>query len=97
MESSAETGQVPPLWNFHQLSAALVIGFVLQSIFLPCLCSIGTAKMTLAWCIDALVLARMLIAYFRHERGRGWVFYTVLCYTSFAWIEAGAYLILGET
>jgi len=79
------------------LGAALFIGFILQSLFLPCLCQIGVAKMTFAFYFDVFVFLRMVISYFCRETGQGWIFYTVLCYTSAAWIEGITYLILGDT
>ena len=82
-------------WNFKYLSIALFIGFGLQSLFLPCLCDVGTAKMALAFSFDGLVLIRMLLAYFRRESGKGWIVYAVLCYTSVLWVEGLAYLVLG--
>jgi hypothetical protein len=84
-------------WNFAGLLAALLIGFLFQSVFLPCLCDIGTAKIALAYSFDGLVLLRMLVAYIRSETGKGWVFYAALCYTSVAWIEGITYLVLGDT
>ena len=82
-------------WNFKHLLAALLAGFVLQSLFLPCLCDIGTAKITLAYAFDVLVLIRVAAARACHETGKGWLFYAVLCYTSPAWIEGAAYFVLG--
>jgi len=84
-------------WNFQQLAAALVLGFMLQALVLPCLCAIGTAKMSFAIVFDLLVVARGWMAYRRHETGRGWVLYAVLSYTSAGWIEGIAYLVLGGT
>ncbi len=86
-----------PCWNFRHLGVALLIGLVLQSLVLPCLCDIGTPKIKFALCFDALVLMRMMIAYSGRETGRGWIFYAVLCYASAAWIEGLAYLISGDT
>lgn len=98
MENSPpEVAQTPAPWNRRHLTAALFIGFILQSLFLPCLCSIGDAKMTFAVCFDGLVILRMLAARRRRETGRGWIVYAVLCYTSAAWIEGITYLVLGET
>ena len=92
---SATSSSVP--WNFRQLVLALFVGLMLQSFFLPCLCAIGTAKITLVYCFDGLVLLRMLIAHRLHEKGSGWVFYVVLCYTSPAWVEGLTYLVLGKS
>jgi hypothetical protein len=97
MNIPAPTVMTRARWNFGNLGAALFISFVLQSLFLPCLCQIGTAKMNFALGFDALVLLRMMIAYFGRETGRGWIFYAVLCYTSPVWIEGLTYLVLGDT
>src|SRR5258707_9378327 len=95
MNSPAAIMPRATLWNFRHLGAALFIGFVLQSLFLPCLCSIGDAKIALAYAFDGFVLVRMLVAWIARETGRGWIFYAVLCYTSTAWIEGVAYLVIG--
>jgi hypothetical protein len=51
---------------------------LLQLIVLPCLCYAGTLKVSAALIVDALVLARAVLAKARHERDRGWVFYAAL-------------------
>ena len=79
------------------MAMALLVGFILQMLVLPCLCQTGTAKMTFAIMFDLLVLVRTLVAHYRKETGRGWIVYAVLCYTSAGWIEGITYLILGET
>ena len=84
-------------WNSKHLAAALAVGVLSQLLFLPCLCQIGTAKITFAFVFDALVVARWWVANRRHETGRGWIVYAILCYTSAGWIEGIAYLIWGET
>lgn len=88
--------QTPARWKFKPLLAALLIGFFFQSLFLPCLCPIGTAKIALAYSFDGLVLVRMLLAHFRRETGKGWMVYAVLCYTSVLWVEGITYLVLGD-
>lgn len=97
MNTTASIVESPVRWNLRLLAVALFIGFILQSLFLPCLCAIGTAKIFFAYSFDGLILLRMLLAYFRRETGRGWLVYAVLCYTSAAWIEGITYLVLGET
>jgi hypothetical protein len=92
-----QKSSIPGAWNYRQLAVALFVGFILQALVLPCLCPIGTAKSTFALVFDVLILVRALIAYRRHETGRGWIAYTVLCYTSAGWIEGLAYWVLGET
>jgi hypothetical protein len=88
---------IPEVWNYRHMAVALFVGFILQALVLPCLCSIGTAKITFAVVFDVLVLARTLVAYRRRETGRGWIVYAVLCYTSAGWIEGITYLVLGRT
>jgi hypothetical protein len=83
------------LWNFRQLTYAFIISFVLQQLFLPCLCDIGTAKITLALIVDALVIARAIVAYMTRERGQGWLFYAILLYSSTGWIMIISRIILG--
>jgi hypothetical protein len=82
-------------WNFWHLACAFLIGFLLQNLFLPCLCDIGTAKITLALVFDGLVAVRIFIAYLSREQGRGWIFYAATLYTSAGWITLLARLILG--
>ena len=97
MKASEASVNIPVCWNFRHLGAALFIGFIIQNIFLSCLCSIGTAKMALAFSFDSLVLLRMAWAYFRRETGKGWMVYAILCYTSAAWVEGVTFLVLGDT
>ncbi|MEN6627008.1 MAG: hypothetical protein ABFD69_12355 [Candidatus Sumerlaeia bacterium] len=73
-------------WNFRWLVCALVIAFLMQGLFLPCLCQIGEARMRVAIIFDGLVILRMAIAGFRRERGSGWIFYAALLYSSPLWI-----------
>ena len=91
------TMPIPAAWNLRHMALALLVGFILQALVLPCLCSIGIAKMTFAVVFDLLVLARTLVAYRRRETGRGWIVYAALCYTSAGWIDGITYLVLGET
>lgn len=82
-------------WNFRQLTYAFIISFVLQQLFLPCLCDIGTAKVVLALVIDALVIARAIVAYITRERGSGWLFYALLLYSSTGWIILASRIVFG--
>ena len=68
---------------------------MLQSLLLPCLCSTGVANSKFALAFDALVLLRMLLARHRHETGKDWIFYAVLCLSSPLWIEGLTRLVLG--
>lgn len=86
----------PGVWNFKRLAAAFAIAFVLQTLSLPCLCEIGSAKMGCALALDLLVALRVGIAYLARERGDGWRFYAWLIGTSPVWITAAAYLVLGS-
>jgi hypothetical protein len=90
--STAIASAVSRAWNYQQLFAVLSIAFVLQSIFLPCLCSIGTAKIAFAYGLDGLVLLRIGLAHLRRETGGGWKFYAWLLGTSPLWIEGIGYL-----
>jgi hypothetical protein len=86
----------PIAWDYKQLLAALGIAVILQSLFLPCLCQIGLAKVDFAYILDALVLLRIGGAYIRHETGSGWRFYAGLLVTSPLWIQAAAWVVFGE-
>ena len=83
-------------WNYKNLLAAWGIAFILQSLFLPCLCDIGTAKILFAYTFDALVLLRIGVACFLRETGVGWKFYAWLLCSSPLWIEGIAYLVFGK-
>lgn len=84
-------------WDYRQLGAAFLVGLTLQGRVLPCLCPIGRAKMGVAFVFDAMVLGRILVAYYKKEQGRGWIFYSVLLYSSAFWIEGVTYAVFGET
>jgi hypothetical protein len=90
-QSEAATG-----WQYGQICVAFTVAIVLQSLMLPCLCEVGTAKGKLALGVDALVFARTAIAWMRKETGRGWLFYAVLLYTSAFWIEGLAWVFTGH-
>ena len=87
---------MPGYWNFKRLIAIFAIAFLLQILFLPCLCEIGRAKMIFALVFDLLVVIRGSVAYLSRERGIGWKFYAWLIGTSPVWIEFAAYLGFGE-
>ena len=88
-------GNLVKCWNYEQLTAALIISFLLQSLFLPCLCDIGTAKIMFAYVLDVLILLRIGVAYFCREKCGGWKFYVWLLYTSPIWINGVAYMLTG--
>ena len=96
VNAAAAILDTPQSWNYQHLAAALFIGLILQSLFLPCLCQIGTAKSAFGLVFDALVMLRMVGAFFRHEAGGGWKFYAWLCLTSPAWITAIAWMVFGK-
>lgn len=87
----------PGHWNFKRLIAAFAIAFLLQMLFLPCLCDIGRTKMIFALVFDLLVVVRGGFAYLSRERGSGWKFYAWVVGLSPLWIELAAYLVFGET
>ena len=96
MNVTAQAFDPTDAWNFKHLVVALFAGFVLQSLLLPCLCDIGTAKIVFAYAFDGLILFRIFVARACREKGKGWLFYVILCYTSPAWIEGAAYILLGR-
>ncbi len=92
---AAPTAATPARWNFKHVWLAWAVGVAVQGLFLPCLCNIGIATMQFSFIFDGLMLVRILVAWHWEETGRGWVFYTWLCYTSPLWIEGLTWLILG--
>ena len=82
-------------WNYAQLALALVVAFVLDAMLLPCMCNIGTAKMQVALVFLALVVLRIVIARLMREKGKGWIFYLVLLYSSPLWIEIAGWWVFG--
>jgi hypothetical protein len=97
MSTAIRSAAAASAWNFKHLLAAWFIALVLQSLFLPCLCDIGTAKITFAYILDVLILFRIGAAYFFHDTGAGWKFYAWLLWTSTLWIEGITYLVFGDT
>jgi hypothetical protein len=83
-------------WDYSRLSWALVISLILQAIFLPCLCDVGTAKLRLALVVDAMIIARAGVSFLARESGSGWKFYTWLLYTSPLWISVLAWAVTGD-
>ena len=83
-------------WKFPHLFGALFIALILQVIFLPCLCKVGTAKMALAGLLDVLILLRILAAYISKEQSNGWKFYCFLSVSSFIWIRVVTSMVLWE-
>ncbi len=86
----------PSSWNFKHLAYAWAIGAFLQQMLLPCLCYVGTADVRFGLVFDALILVRMLVASRLREKGRGWIFYALLCYTSPFWILFASSLVHGH-
>ena len=70
-----------------ELVVISVIILIIQMLFVPCLCSIGTAKLTFALAVDLLVLLRLTVAKSEKEIGKVWIFYLLLLLTSPIWIE----------
>ena len=73
-----------------------LLAFLLQSLFVPCLCAIGTAKMKFAVIIDVLILIRIITAHIRKEKDKGWIFYTVLLLSSPIWIHILSWIVNGH-
>ena len=91
-DQGKERGQA---WDYRHLLVALVVAFVLQYLFLPCLCQIGEAKVKFALVFDGLVLLRIGIARLWRETGKGWLFYVILLYSSPVWISVASGIVLG--
>ncbi|MBB5038806.1 hypothetical protein [Prosthecobacter dejongeii] len=81
-------------WNYLHLSLALIVGFFLQMLVLPCLCAIGNWRGEVAMYFNAMILLRMGVAYVRKETGNAWIIYATLCYTSAFWLHALTDVIL---
>lgn len=77
-----------------ELIVITVIILMLQMLFLPCLCKIGSAKLTFGLVIDLLVLLRLTVAKNEKETGKVWIFYLLLLLTSPIWIEL-IFMLLG--
>ncbi len=86
----------PGHWNFRRLLVLSALAFLLQMLFLPCLCDIGRAKAGMALAVDLLVAIRAGVAYLARERGSDWKFYAWLLLTSPVWITIAAYAVLGD-
>jgi hypothetical protein len=77
-------------WNFQHLFIAWVAGIVFQLLIIaPCCCYIGTATTLFTVVFDVVILLRIAIAYVLKEKGKGWILYCGLCYSSALWIEFG--------
>ena len=75
----------PPIWNARQVALSVPVALVLQVLFLPSLGSDLTLVVALTF--DGLILVRALIAHLLRERGRSWIFYVLLSYTSVFWLD----------
>ena len=65
----------------------LLIAFILQMFFLPCLCNDSIVKMRFAFCVDLLFVLRAAFAILRKEQGYAWLIYGLILVTSCIWIE----------
>ena len=65
-------------WNFKIILSVLFITLIFEMMFLPCLCSIGTAKIYLALICTFLFLGRILVAKIRKEKNSDWKIYCIL-------------------
>lgn len=83
-------------WNYRHLICALIVAFVLQNLFLACLCQEGTARVTFALVFDGLVILRIVAARLLNQKDKGWIFYMVLLYSSPLWIELASWLTIGK-
>ena len=65
-------------WNYRVALLLLLCAMLLQMTVLPCLCYRGTVNMYIAGTVDAMVILRLVIARMFRQRGKGWIFYTIL-------------------
>jgi hypothetical protein len=77
-----------PIWPLFRALGLLLVVFILQSLFLPCLCERGPVKMNIGLMIDAVVLVRLIIGRLRNETGRGWIAYILLAASTVLWVPA---------
>jgi hypothetical protein len=73
-------------WRYIHLFAAFIIGVMLQAILLPCCGGGARVILTYADIFDILVLLRVFAAWGLGEKGKGWIFYAGLLYSSPFWI-----------
>ncbi|MBI9018575.1 MAG: hypothetical protein JEZ07_15085 [Phycisphaerae bacterium] len=80
---------VRPKWNWPAVVVCFVVGLLIQSVLLPCMCRDGSVKMGVAFVFDILITLRLGWAYFRKEKGKVWLFYAALCLLLGPIIEVG--------
>ena len=77
----------PRLWPWATCGGILFVSFVLQALFLPCLCRAGTVKMNIAMALDLAFVARFILARLLGQRNRDWRVWGVVLLSSGVWIE----------
>ncbi len=83
----------PEYWNYKHIFIALGVAFFLQVVSNPPEFGYSTAyPMALGMTFDLLILLRTFAAMILRERGKGWLFYTILLYLSPIWIQVAAEL-----
>ncbi len=88
----AKPAKIAGGWPVGTGVAGLFLVFVLQTMFLSCLCDRGVAKMKMGVAVDGIILARFVIAWIRQETGRGWMIYLFIGLSTVVWIP----MIVGE-
>jgi hypothetical protein len=63
-------------WWYALVSLPVV--FLIQALFLQCLCMFGAAKMNVALAVDLAILARALAGLLWQPRSRAWLIYVAL-------------------
>ncbi|GAG03113.1 unnamed protein product, partial [marine sediment metagenome] len=78
-------------WNYRHLISALVIGFMIQMFVFPshAYCGRQSVALTFAFVFDGLIVLRIYVALWVRQKGKGWIFYAVLLYSSPFWIALG--------
>jgi len=85
--ASSPSMEMSQPWNYRHLGIAWIVGLLFKPTLLGCMCAIGSWRMSVGFCFDALVALRIFMAFVRDENGPAWVIYAALCYTSAFWIQ----------
>ena len=82
-------------WRMKQVALALGMALVFQRLLFRGITVLGAGEWMIALSVDLLVAVRAGVALATRERGRGWLFYCGLLYTSPIWIEVMSRVLVG--
>jgi hypothetical protein len=80
----------PEPWHRGQVVLALAVAVGLQWLCFSGDPFIGAGQLIVALALDAAIVLRVAGARIADERGRGWLFYCFVLYTSPLWVEIGS-------